>query len=400
LRTGVANFMKDLGNYSAARTLSIDELKRTAWQKAGHDLYKTLFAESRLDLANTKELVIVPDDVLWYVPFEALVPEAGERPPVLSQIAPIRYGPTAVLVMDDDQPPRRPQHTAIVGAELNQDQAITGGQDLLAELDKVVSGPLRLTVPLPTPGYLLAPLLDSLIVLDDVSMERAPVAGWAPLPRSPAGGADTLEAWMALPFGGPQRVVVTSFITDAEQGLKATRRANAGAPGSEVFQTVCRFMANGARTILLTRWRTSGRTNFDLVREFAQEWPRETAADAWRRAVVLTREAPLDISREPRLKRSDDKTELPTADHPFFWAGYLLVDTGTRPGHDSEPAAPDPGASGSQQKATPTLPPPGTPPQPGGMKGGENEAKDKKPEKAVDKVNKDSAKSAEKTPSK
>ena len=90
-------------------------------------------------------------------------------------------------------------------------------------------------------------------------------------------------------------------------------------------------MADGARTIVLTRWRTGGRTNFDLVREFVRELPNAPATEAWQRACLLARESPLEASREPRLKRSDETGELPTADHPFFWAGYLLVDTSPRP---------------------------------------------------------------------
>ena len=63
------------------------------------------------------------------------------------------------------------------------------------------------------------------------------------------------------------------------------------------------------------------------------------AADAWQRACLLAREAPLDASREPRLKKSDETVELPTAEHPFFWAGYLLVDTGPRPEVENPPPA-------------------------------------------------------------
>jgi hypothetical protein len=91
------------------------------------------------------------------------------------------------------------------------------------------------------------------------------------------------------------------------------------------------MMANGARTILLTRWRTGGRTNFDLVREFAKESANSPAAEAWQRAVLLARENPIDQTHEPRLKVSKDAGDLPKADHPFFWAGYLLVDTSPRP---------------------------------------------------------------------
>ncbi len=359
VRTKLAELLKAQGNYSAGRVMTVDDLNRAAWRKSANEVYAAVFNDSRLDLENTKELIIVPDDVLWYLPFAALVPEVGEHAEPLAGRVPIRYGPTASLVVGNDHQLRRPQRTGIVGDELNKDAAVTAGEDLLAKLDPLVPGPLHLSMPLPEPGYLIAPLLDGLVVFDDVQIERAAVAGWSPLPRSGAGAADTLAAWMALPYGGPQRVVVTSFTTDAEQGLRTSRRN--GAPGSEVFQTLCRFMANGAQTILLTRWRTSGRTNFDLVREFVQELPHTSAAESWQRAVVLAREAPLDVSREPRLKRSDDKLgvrELPTADHPFFWAGYLLVDTGQRPGQNRAPKPASPTELTKGAVPPTSLPPP------------------------------------------
>jgi hypothetical protein len=83
-------------------------------------------------------------------------------------------------------------------------------------------------------------------------------------------------------------------------------------------------MSTGSRTILITRWRPAGQTTFDLVREFVQELPRSSATDAWHRAVELARSTELDIDREPRVKLSP--SDNLKADHPFFWAGYLLVD--------------------------------------------------------------------------
>jgi hypothetical protein len=49
------------------------------------------------------------------------------------------------------------------------------------------------------------------------------------------------------------------------------------------------------------------------------------------------------------LKRSDEQVEMPTADHPFFWAGYLLVDTGPRP--EVEAAAVADGGKADSSKA-------------------------------------------------
>jgi CHAT domain-containing protein len=100
-------------------------------------------------------------------------------------------------------------------------------------------------------------------------------------------------------------------------------------------------MAGGARTILLSRWRTGGETSFDLVREFAQELPHTTAAESWQRSVLLTMDSPLDPNLEPRLtvKVSDQPTN---ATNPFFWSGYLLIDSGTPPERAEKPAEPEP----------------------------------------------------------
>jgi hypothetical protein len=187
-------------------------------------------------------------------------------------------------------------------------------------------------------------------------------------PRGRNASKEKLNAWISLPYGGPERVVLTGFKTEAEQGLKAPRpqstRASASrkptaAPGDEIFQSFCNMMANGARTVLLTRWRTGGRTNFDLVREFAKESANSPAAEAWQRACLLARENPIDQTHEPRLKHSNDAGDIPKADHPFFWAGYLLVDTSPR----AEKAPPDQPAPAPAPKDS-KLPPPTKPAEP------------------------------------
>ena len=93
------------------------------------------------------------------------------------------------------------------------------------------------------------------------------------------------------------------------------------------------MMATGTRTILLSRWRSGGQTSLDLVREFTQELPHTTPADAWQRAVQVVANSPLNIEAEPRIKKSAadhaDSDPAQRATHPFFWAGYLLADTGS-----------------------------------------------------------------------
>ena len=92
--------------------------------------------------------------------------------------------------------------------------------------------------------------------------------------------------------------------------------------------------------MLLSRWQVGGASTQELVREFVQELPHTTANDAWQRSVQLARELQLDPSQEPRVKWRPDDPPL-TAAHPFFWAGYLLLDTGgaTVPEDDPAPVA-------------------------------------------------------------
>lgn len=346
MRAGLAGFLKAIGNYGANRQLTVAELKSDTWRETSKEAFKTIFENSNIDLAKTTSLVIVPDDVLWYLPFEVLTPDAATGGKVLSDLFPIRYGPTAALAVARPQPLRRPQHTGIVANDLKFESDQTERKARIQELQSVLNGPVMLPESSPESANLLAPLLDHLVAFDAVAASGELGEAASILPRA-RGGKDALNGWIVMPFGGPEQIVLTGVATEAEQGLKAPKRtssrsgtARSGRAGSEVFQSLCNMMAGGARTVLMTRWRTSGRTNFDLVSEFAKELPNAPAADAWQRACLLAREAPLDISREPRLRRSDETGDLPTADHPFFWAGYMLVDTGPRPEPVNQPAAP------------------------------------------------------------
>lgn len=79
-----------------------------------------------------------------------------------------------------------------------------------------------------------------------------------------------------------------------------------------------------------------------------------TPSESWRRAVELVAAEPPDLSRERRVKPSP-KSPITDARHPFFWAGYLLVDCG--PGIYPD-APPQPAA------AIPVRPPVNPPPAP------------------------------------
>lgn len=339
MRNGLGNFLRAIGNYGANRDLSMAELTSNNWHAAAKEAYAGIFKDSHFDVAHTTSLIIVPDNLLWYLPFEALIPSGVKGDKTLADIFPIRYGPTASLAMSLPRPLRRPQHTGILSGDLKFAGDPPERDKVLQEMVSAVAGPVVLPEPMPEQARLVAPVLDGLVALDDVQADS--IADAAHLfPRARNSAKEKASGWVALPVGGPERIAIGGFKTEAQQGLKTPRRESSRAsslrkasaiPGDEIFQSICNLMANGARMVLLSRWRTGGRTNFDLIREFAKESENGPGAEAWQRACLLARENPIDPTHEPRLKKSDDMGDPPKADHPFFWAGYILVDNGPRP---------------------------------------------------------------------
>jgi hypothetical protein len=205
---------------------------------------------------------------------------------------------------------------------------------------------------LPAASSIYRVLFDGLIVLDDVPPGDG-AYDWAPAPsdRGKAGGS--LATWFSLPLGGPEQLVLPGFHTAAENGLRR------GQPtGDEMFLSLCGLMSSGVRTILISRWRTGGQTSFGLVREFAQELPHISPAEAWQRSVQVALDTQIEPSLEPRVKKSPATTEPPKADHPLFWAGYMLVDSGVMPeGQDKALTIPGLNAPDKAKPAQPANPP-------------------------------------------
>lgn len=335
------DFLRQMGHFEQNRELSLKELGGEQWKQSGQLLLESLLKGSQADFTQPlEELVIVPDGFLWYLPFEALqVKIDQDLVPLLSRFR-IRYAPTLSLILPDGRGRKPTARTAVVVGNLFGRDTEPMAREAAEKLAKVLPGTVTLKAPLPAPSSIYAGLIDRLVVLDEVPSADTPY-GWSPVPLDRGKAGSTLNDWLGLPWKGAQEIVLPGFHTAAENALK---RANASGAGGEVFLSVCGLMASGARTILLSRWRTGGQTSCDLVRQFTQELPHSRPVDAWQRAVVLAANTPLNLEGEPRIKSSAGE-EVPNATHPFFWAGYLLVDTG------AEAHRPD--AQGEDQPAKP-----------------------------------------------
>lgn len=324
----IAVMLREMGLHDQNREITAKELADTAWKQSARQVLESLLEGSGADFTKQfPELVIVPDGWLWYLPFEALQVSVDKQLRPLIYRFRIRFAPTASLAIPDERDRNPAAPNVVVCGRLfpRQDESVS--QAAFDSLAKVVPGALAIGKP-PLPGVssVYASLMDRLIVLDDIAPSEQDPYAWCPIQIDRGKQGNTLRDWLTLPFGGPEVIILPGFHTAAENSLKRPPRP----AGADVFLSVCGLMSCGARTILISRWRTGGQSAFDLVREFAQELPHATPAEAWQRAVLLEAVTQLNPETEPRMKRSATE-EPPEANHPFFWAGYMLVDSGTAP---------------------------------------------------------------------
>jgi len=369
--------LRDMGNYDANRELTLKELADTQWRQSARQVLDLLTEGSQADFTKRfPELVVVPDGLLWYLPFEALQVSADNRLQPLIARFQMRYAPTVSLAVSDARVRRTLPKTALVLGRLYPRETETAAEASYKEIASVVPETAVFSrPPLPAASALLKTQMGQLIVLEDLLMPEHAPYGWAPMQIERAKPGNVVSDWLALPWGGPDVIVLPGFHTAAENAMKRVPRAAAGA---DVFLSVCGLMSCGARTLLLSRWRTGGQSSVDLVREFVQELPHTTPADAWQRAVIVVAESKLNLDAEPRIKKVAGD-EAPKGSHPFFWAGCMLIDPGL-PG-EGGPAKPSSKAKPSSQsdaKKPPEAKGPGKPPELQEPKQPEDETEPKK----------------------
>ncbi len=119
LHKPVAKLLQAMGNVDANRPETLSDLSAADWRTPGKQVADLLLKGANVDVARAfKELVIVPDGLLWYVPFEALpMADGDEMRPLLWKL-PVRYAPTTSLGVPDARPRRREVTTAVVLGKL------------------------------------------------------------------------------------------------------------------------------------------------------------------------------------------------------------------------------------------------------------------------------------------
>ncbi|MEO8493697.1 MAG: CHAT domain-containing protein [Planctomycetota bacterium] len=324
LQKRIGDFLRSMGQYDKNQPIDVEVLASDGWKEPAREMFATLTNNAKAaDFDGIDELVIVPDGPLWYLPFEALQVGTAEASTSLIAKTRIRYAPTIALSQHDRRPsPTTDTETgAVVGSLFPRDDEKVG-LAAFAELKSALPEVTRLNEPLTVSSKMLATVCDRLVVLTDMQLDTPNPYDWSPMQLDQGKPGSTVGEWATLPFGSPDQIVLPGFHTEAETGLKRA------AGGEDVFLSICGLMASGSRTILLSRWRTGGKTSYDLTREFVQELPYTSPTSAWQRSVFLAMQSDLVAAREPRVKAANNFDAHIKSDHPFFWSSCLLVAPG------------------------------------------------------------------------
>ena len=322
----IAEVLGKIGALDRRVPVDGDRLVDPSWQPTSRDLLQQLTNIRDPAVWDTyEEVVIVPDGLLWYVPFEALHVQDGEGTRPLITRVPVRYAPTASLANLPGPSLPRQAVTAVVTGRLLPGEDPQRAVQASEEIALALPGTVRLEPPSAN-SSLVATKLDRLIVLNEIDARSQTPYGWNPLAVERGGAGGDLTSWWALPWSRPQQIVLPAYSPPSASSLASTN-------GAEIFLPLCGLMATGTRSILISRWPLGGQSTFDLVREFAQELPHVSPSNAWRRSVLLNSHSQVVPSLEPRLRLNGTVDSIP-ASHPVFWAAYLLVDSGSQPLRD------------------------------------------------------------------
>ena len=329
---GVANLLKDAGLMESA--LDLKNLQDEEWKDSARDLKNKLFGDkSDANWSDVKELVVVPDGVLWYLPFEIFPIGEGDDEKYLSDIVNVRYSPTLFLAFGSQRPARPIERSAVVTARMNQRGEAELSKIEFEGLVKELPDAIQYDKPIRVPSNYLASLFDQLLIWSEIKSTRNTPLAMSPMQIDQGKAGITIESWMALPWAGPEHVILPGFHSDGGAGLRGKLN------GNDLFLTSIGMMASGTRTALISRWATGGKTGLTLTGKFAAKQESLGLEKAILESRQETRETVLDYENEPRLRMKKTDPVL-NAQHPFFWAGPMLLGIPDNRPPVKEPEAP------------------------------------------------------------
>lgn len=269
-------------------------------------------------LVGVDHLIVIPDALLWYVPFEIL-PTEGEDSPLLGDSIKLTYAATPSLAIYPTAPATTKPVVAITSGKFFAPREAEANEALVQSLvDSIAAGgSVRLPQQAARTTSRVGEIAGHLMVAEPVtpnpnSTLDTPLAAYEASQRN-----GTLRSWLGFPPAAPGSVFLPGFRSNLD--------TSQGVSGHEIMQTIAALQYSGVRDVLISRWAVGGESTALLMREYAQELPFLGTADAFARAKNVLRRSEISPLGEPTLAGSDQERETLTGDEPFFWSSYLLA---------------------------------------------------------------------------
>ncbi|HYZ87153.1 MAG TPA: CHAT domain-containing protein, partial [Bryobacteraceae bacterium] len=285
-------------------------------------LYELVLGPLRATLHDKTELVIIPDGVLWNLPFQALRSGSGRY--VIEDLA-LSYAPSVTILREVMRlrRPVPPPATFLAfgnpafGTEVTRRERpglMDGRLEPAPETELQVNllgqwygASSRVYVGTEareerwkseSPRYGIVH-----IATHGVIDNRSPLYSHIVLARPEKGSTEDgfVEAWEILDMRLNARLVVLSACETARGQLSA---------GEGVIGLMWAFFVAGSPAQVVTQWRVDSASSAELLVAFHKEW------NAGRQNISKARALQLASTR---LLRSREYS------HPFYWAGYILV---------------------------------------------------------------------------
>lgn len=311
----------------AERQLDAEMLQDEKWKATAYKVAATWLPQLDLSpLGTGSELLVIPDGVMWYAPWELL--RFGTDEPSaksLFDLAALRYSPTLGLAISPQRTHKPWTRTAVFSGPLANKFEVEWTQARVEDYQKLSPEIIAIPERLDFPSNLFNTILDQVVVWSESEgIEKSGPYGLVPVEKDRGKNGSNLAAWMSLPFTGAEHVVLPTFSGLGDLGIKGK------ADGHEFFVIACAMLSSGTRTVLLSRWNVAGESVLEVSRGYLDNVAEDfSPAQAWHQAAAELQTKPLDWSRELRLKPTKSPPEL-TGRHPVFWAGYMVFDVPTQ----------------------------------------------------------------------
>jgi tetratricopeptide (TPR) repeat protein len=317
----IRGLAKNWGHTNPTAILQTQVVTDQTWKKPSYALLKALMPKVTPEFWDSfDELVVVPAGLFWYLPFETFA--LGDEPEaaVLVDKVAVRYAPSLNLAFNE-QRPKRLNRVIHYPNKIDQRDDDAWVKAARAELERhwPQVTPIESTR-LPTES--LGPLVNVVLYWNEIKQAVWPEIWTTPESKRDAHLQLNLDRWIGFPNVGPELLVVAGGNSAMADGL----RGNPSGAELEYYSTV--LLAAGCQSVVLPRWRTGGHVPYDLHLALTRHVREHTTAVAMQKAIQEIRQAPLDLQRQTRLRPV--RGEAPaTADHPFWWAGQMVIDRGS-----------------------------------------------------------------------